>query len=133
MYISQNKIICFFLIFLSVDNPWVRLNESHVNRFVGERQILTCHVVGTPTPNVTWLRNGKVLRDGDFNRTVRIRDNTLYGALGGQIHKLLLDNVQREHSGNYTCEAKNKYFTRRRNAVVAASCKLLCTVLSISF
>ena len=97
------------------------------------RQILTCHVTGSSTPTVTWLRSGIALRDGDLNGTIRIRNNVVSAAFGERIHELLLDTVQLEHSGNYTCEARNKYHARRRNIVVTASCKLLCIVSHLLF
>lgn len=97
------------------------------------RQILTCHVTSTSTPAVTWLRSGIVLRDGDLNGTIRIRHNVVSGAFGERVHELLLDTLQLEHSGNYTCEARNKYHARRRNIVVTAFCKLLCIVSHLLF
>ena len=134
----SNAIALFLFLFLSFsffspDNPSVRFDKNQISPFVGMRQILTCHVTGTSTPTVTWLRSGIVLRDGDLNGTIRIRNNVVSGAFRERIHELLLDTVQLEHSGNYTCEARNKYRARRRNIVVTASCKLLCTVSHLLF
>ena len=123
----------FFSFFFSPDNPSVRFDKNHISQFVGMRQILACYVTGTSTPTVTWLRSGIVLRDGDLNGTIRIRNNVVSGAFGERIHELLLDTVQLEHSGNYTCEARNKYHGRRRNIVVTAFCKLLCIVRHLLF
>ena len=119
-------LLLFFFLFFSFfppDNPSVRFEKNLIFQFVGLRQIVTCHVMGTPKPTVTWLRNGIKLGDGDLNRTVRIRNNVVSGAFGDQIHELLLDTAQLEHSGNYTCEARNKYHARQRNIVVTVICK----------
>ena len=119
-------LLLFFFLFFSFfppDNPSVRFEKNLIFQFVGLRQILTCHVMGTPKPTVTWLRNGIKLGDGDLNGTVRIRNNVVSGAFGDQIHELLLDTAQLEHSGNYTCEARNKYHARQRNIVVTVICK----------
>lgn len=125
--------IFFFFPFFSPDNPSVRFDKNHISQFVGMRQILTCYVTSSSTPSVTWLRSGIVLRDGDLNGTVRIRNNVVSGAFGERIHELLLDRVQLEHSGNYTCEVRNKYHVRRRNIVVTAFCKLLGIVSHLLF
>ena len=128
---------CFFFPcsfhFFPPDNPSVRFKKNLIFQFVGLRQILTCHVMGTPKPTVTWLRNGIRLGDGDLNGTVRIRNNVVSGAFGDQIHELLLDTAQLEHSGNYTCEARNKYHARGRNIVVTVICKSNYIVSHIFF
>ena len=109
----------------SPGNPWVRIDNSHVSQFVAERRVnLTCHIGGSPPPSVKWLINGKELRDGDLNRTITIRDNRVHGKFGRNTHELLIYNIQLKHAGNYTCEARNKYYTRRRNILVTCSCKL---------
>lgn len=130
--LSCSNAIAFFLFLFFPDNPSVRFDKNRISPFVGMRQILTCHVTGTSTPTVTWLKSGIVLRDGDLNGTIRIRNNVVSGAFGERIHELLLDTVQLEHSGNYTCEARNKYHARRRNIVVTASC-ISCFVLSVTY
>jgi len=122
-----------FPFFFSPDNPSVRFDKNHISQFVGMRQILTCHVTSTSAPTVTWLRSGIVLRDGDLNGTIRIRNNVVSGAFGERVHELLLDTLQLEHFGNYTCEVRNKYHARRRNIVLTAFCKLLCIVSHLLF
>lgn len=107
------------------DNPWAWFDDDHVSQFVGKTQILTCHVGGSPSPIVKWLKDGEEIKHDDFNGTIAIRDNRQYGMFGNNTHEVLLDSVELKHDGIYTCEVRNRYFVRRRNISVLASCKLL--------
>ena len=71
-------------------------------------------------PDITFFRNGQKLKVDDFNGTVEISAG---GVFGRQEIELLFFNVELGHAGNYTCQAQNKYNTRRRNLTLTVSCK----------
>lgn len=106
-------------------NPWVSFDEDHISQFVGKPQVLTCYSTGSPLPEVKWLRNGNELHDGDLNETVTLRYDGLIVKSGKQAHHLVISNVQPDHGGNYTCEGRNKYFTRRQDILLSCSCKYM--------
>ena len=110
---------------LILANPWVSFDKDHVSQFVGKPQVLTCYSTGSPLPEVKWLRNGKELHSGDLNETVTLRYDGMNVELGKQAHQLVISNVQPDHVGNYTCEGRNKYFTRRQDILLTSSCKSL--------
>lgn len=105
---------------LSADNPSITFDENPVSLFVDGSHILNCYVRGIPSSAVKWKRNGRDLSHGDLNGTVSMsgmRNTTL------TTMKLHFSKVGREHEGQYTCEAQNKYNTRRRNVTILVSCK----------
>uniref|UniRef100_A0A8C9NE88 Myopalladin n=1 Tax=Serinus canaria TaxID=9135 RepID=A0A8C9NE88_SERCA len=60
---------------------------------------LDCKVSGLPTPELTWLLNGKaVLPDGRHKMLVRETG----------VHSLLIDPLSQSDAGTYTCLATNK-------------------------
>ncbi|NWX44055.1 MYPN protein, partial [Steatornis caripensis] len=60
---------------------------------------LDCKVSGLPTPDLTWLLNGKpVLPDGPHKMLVRETG----------VHSLLIDPLSQNDAGTYTCLATNK-------------------------
>ncbi|XP_072726471.1 myopalladin [Ciconia boyciana] len=60
---------------------------------------LDCKVSGLPTPDLTWLLNGKpVLPDGSHKMLVRETG----------VHSLLIDPLSQNDAGTYTCLATNK-------------------------
>ncbi|XP_066180503.1 myopalladin [Sylvia atricapilla] len=60
---------------------------------------LDCKVSGLPTPDLTWLLNGKpVLLDGRHKMLVRETG----------VHSLLIDPLSQSDAGTYTCLATNK-------------------------
>ena len=105
---------------LSADNPSITFDENPVSLFVDGSHILNCYVRGIPNPDVKWKRNGRYLSHGDLNGTVSMSAtaNTKLTTV-----KLHFSKVGREHDGHYTCEAQNKYNTRRRNVTILVSCK----------
>ena len=104
------------------DNPWIRFHKSRVSLFAGESYTLDCRAWGIPPPAVKWLRNGQELLKRDLNGTISIAG----GAAEKEITlKLQFSNVEPQHAGNYTCEARNKYNKRKRNLTVLVSCKLI--------
>ncbi|KAM7431262.1 Immunoglobulin C-2 Type [Porites harrisoni] len=77
--------------------------ESKVS--VGENLTLTCSASGDPLPEVTWSKEGQVLR--------------LFNVTGPVLH---LVKVTREDFGSYKCTAKNKVGEASRPALVNIAC-----------
>ncbi|GFG32700.1 hypothetical protein Cfor_00545 [Coptotermes formosanus] len=59
---------------------------------------LSCHAVGQPTPRREWLRSDQILR-GDSNHKIQIMSSG----------ELLVSDLQRSDSGNYTCQVGNSH------------------------
>ncbi|XP_016112004.1 hemicentin-1 [Sinocyclocheilus grahami] len=70
-------------------------HPSEVSAPVGEELTLECRVMGTPTPKVSWLKNGKTLENG----------NKEHIAISPDGSTLTLLNIRPEDSGTYTCLA----------------------------
>ena len=103
------------------DNPSVSLTDDTGFLFAGRKAVLHCNAAGWPLPTVEWLMNGKQLKDGDLNDTVYLVEKQLREHITLSLH---FSDFQLRHSGNFTCEAKNKYHEKRRNVHVLISCKL---------
>lgn len=56
---------------------------------------LECDAIGDPKPNISWFRNGKAL--------------VLTSGMIISNYTLTLNDLLPRHSGNYTCEVKNKW------------------------
>ncbi|XP_078371879.1 receptor-type tyrosine-protein phosphatase F-like isoform X3 [Oculina patagonica] len=116
----------------AIDNPWIRFDESSVSLFAGESHVINCYTWSVPSSSVKWLRNGQELEHGDLNGTVNV--SLLRVADEERITlELHFSKVDSGHAGNYTCEARNKYNTRRQNLTVMVSCPpSLPTVTAVS-
>ncbi|XP_076859373.1 hemicentin-1 isoform X2 [Brachyhypopomus gauderio] len=82
---------------LSVQVPPTILDSGHpsdVSAHVGEELTLECQVVGTPTPQLTWLKNGLSL--DTTNERIRI-------SVDGS--RLTLQHLRAEDAASYTCSA----------------------------
>ena len=115
----------------SPDNPWIRFDQSSASLFAGGSYVFKCRTWGIPSPSATavkWMRNGQELKDGDFNGTISIGGRGVVGLITHELHFYNVDSV---HDGNYTCESRNKYYTRRRNLRVLVSCKFLYYLIFI--
>ncbi|KAK3097536.1 hypothetical protein FSP39_010535 [Pinctada imbricata] len=74
-------------------NP--KTNKS-IAVYEGDKVLLSCTVVGTPQPNITWHRETR----NEFGTFVREQ----LSATGSQ---LVIYNIERESAGSYICEASN--------------------------
>ncbi|XP_037077777.1 LOW QUALITY PROTEIN: peroxidasin homolog [Pollicipes pollicipes] len=78
-------------------------------RPAGANVDLTCGAVGYPTPEVSWLHNGR-----------RIRHSSRVAVLaGGGV--LRISNLQHHDAGTYTCEARNEAAVAREEAELDVS------------
>ena len=84
--------------------------ESEVS--VGQNLTLTCNASGDPFPEVTWSKDGQLLR--------------LFNVTGPVLH---LVNVTREDVGSYKCTAQNKVGEDSRRVLVNVACKLILVVI----
>lgn len=77
----------------------------------GDPASVQCFVSGGDLPlQVSWLHNGYPISDND--------DLISMGRLGHRLFALNIDSLQGEHSGNYTCLAKNVAGTAEHTAVL---------------
>lgn len=70
----------------------------------GETVVLSTQIVGTPTPKVTWYKDGKPLKKG------------LTPKKDGDTHTLTLIQPQLTDAGEYSCVAKNDLGTAETKA-----------------
>ena len=105
---------------MSPGDPSVFLYGFRESLYEDEELHLNCKALGLPLPDMKWLKNGLELKDGDLNGTVSIFK---WSTVGGRGSDLRVFRVERQHAGNYTCQAQNKYNTRRQSITVSVSCE----------
>lgn len=67
---------------------------------------LLCEAVGSPPPEVTWLKNGIALQNLTNQRTIISAEGEPLGELGSVTQSTLsLSEVQLSDAGEYTCRA----------------------------
>ncbi|XP_021352030.1 titin-like isoform X3 [Mizuhopecten yessoensis] len=59
-----------------------------------------CRVVAYPKPDIIWMKDGKVLTSGERFKLLNFND---------EIYSLLIQSVETDDEGRYTCWAHNKY------------------------
>ncbi|XP_072047598.1 myosin light chain kinase, smooth muscle-like [Amphiura filiformis] len=74
-----------------------KLEDCEVNE--GDEARLTCRVSGLPSPGVTWLYEGKPLKECKRRRITQSDDGTC---------ALVISNVVEDDDAVYTCTAKNR-------------------------
>ena len=107
------QVICFLPV---LGNLTIKILEERIpsSLFAGEKKSFYCFVEGPLPLTVRWLKNNTIInetksqRDRQVNLTLDFRELDLH------------------HTGNYTCEARDRYNqTRRRTILVSVSCKHL--------
>jgi len=78
-----------------IDSSDLDLNPKVIR---GKSVTLNCPVQGTPFPNITWLKNDRVLSENEAGRRLRVR-------LSGR--QLELSLAQQSDAAKYTCVAVN--------------------------
>ena len=102
--------------------------------FAGRKAVIFCNVTGWPLPTVKWLMNGMELKDGDLNISVSLKEAKNAESINSSLQ---FSEVDIRHAGFFSCEAKNKYLTRRRNIQVSVTCEgalvvIFCLVTHLS-
>lgn len=69
----------------------------------GDAAVLVTTIFANPTPSVTWLKNGKMIKKPNS----KVKENT---------YTLSLENVKVDDSGEYTINAQNKHGTAESTA-----------------
>ncbi|XP_048396640.2 neural cell adhesion molecule 2-like isoform X1 [Stegostoma tigrinum] len=77
--------------------PIIHVPESSAKAIAGRQESVTlmCTVTGSPEPNISWYRGGRL-----------IEDNDKYGLKRST--ELMIRNISREDTGAYICRATNK-------------------------
>lgn len=78
---------------------------------------MTCKVLGAPKPNIKWIHNGKELTGGRYE----IKANG----------DLVINQVQFDDRGDYTCYAENKLGNTSASATLNVKCKFYCSKFRI--
>lgn len=107
------------MVIKAVDNPSIRMAEDSVQLFVGREAVIFCNVTGWPPPTVKWLMNGTELKDGDLNTSVSLKEGKKAESIHSSLH---FSEVDIRHTGFFSCEAENKYLTKKRNIQVSVTC-----------
>ena len=112
-------IICFLPV---LGDLTIKIPERIPPLFAGENKRFYCFVEGTLPLTVRWLKNKTIIkerksqRDRQVNLTLDFRELDLH------------------HSGNYTCEARDRYYqTMRSTILVSVSCKHLLLTRLFSY
>ncbi|CAH0545687.1 unnamed protein product [Brassicogethes aeneus] len=69
-------------------------------------------VIGDPIPEVTWIKNGKTLKEKDFEASKMIlesEDHEIEDGLKECTFSLTIPRCERSNAGDYTFKAKNKW------------------------
>ena len=103
---KESQLLYLRFLFSSVPPRITTEPERESKVSVGENLMLTCSASGDPLPEVTWNKEGQVLR--------------LFNVTGPVLH---LVKVTREDFGSYKCTAKNKVGESSRPSLVNIACK----------
>lgn len=102
--------------------------EDSVQLFVGREAVIFCNVTSRTPLTVKWLMNGTELKDGDLNISVSlIKEGKKAENIKSSLH---FSEVDIRHAGFFSCEAKNKYYTKKRNIQVSVTCEGTLVVIS---
>lgn len=98
--------------FLYAAKPEIQLPEVWIVSPLRTRSI-DCIATGSPTPEITWYFNGKVLRDEDKKHSIIITTESREETKS--VSTLQIISIEKKlHYGNYTCKGKNKVGSERR-------------------
>ena len=93
-------LLTFSLSFVAVPQiDGLTLQSSYIE---GSVVSITCTASGLPTPDVQWIRDGKVKTSGKI---------------------LTFSNIKREDSGLYTCRANNSVGSAETHTTLVVHCK----------
>lgn len=114
----------FFLVFSSVEPPKFETIMEDVDVHVGETSRLAVVVEGKPDPDILWFKVHQLFSPlNTAFRSIEVNIKTRFGLLQNDVllsesshftfvyddpeYSLVVLNAQPEHSGVYTCTAKN--------------------------
>ena len=105
----------------------IRMAVDSVQLFVGREAVIFCNVTSRKTLTVKWLINGTELKDGDLNISVSPKEGKKAKSIKSSLH---FSEVDRRHAGFFSCEAENKFLTKKRNIQVSVTCEGTLVVIS---
>lgn len=93
------------LIFCFLDAPEIVPANTSTNQIFRSAALhLTCGYVGVPSPDVQWLHNGSII---DINSTSGVTISNSGGQEGDNSFSIMIDAVDVDSGGTYTCRANN--------------------------
>lgn len=99
--------------------PWVAHFEKSKNLVEDDPLVLECEAVGSPTPEITWLKDGINFTEAS-NPRVSFKANK-EGIMNGSMR---IDNLNFDDRGEYTCVATNEYGVGNSTILVRVKDKL---------
>ena len=105
------QVICFLPV---LENLAIKIPERIPSLLAGEKKSFYCFVEGPLPLTVRWLKDKTIIKERKSKGVKQVN--------------LALDfpELDLHHTGNYTCEARNRYYpTVRRTILVSVLCKHL--------
>lgn len=87
----------------------------------GEPAVLTCQITGTPTPKITWMKDGKPVGKNVSTKTI------------GDTHSIILVKTTSNDTGDYTVAAKNDHGSAETTATVVVEGEHFLYGISVTF
>lgn len=98
----------------------IELEQNITSEIIGGSVNLTCLVTGHPLPTVEWLKDDELVNTTNERLQVSTSEMDTVNVLAS----LLIENLEREDNGSYTCQASNEFtnYTAVQNLLVEGKC-----------
>lgn len=109
--------------FRLTEAPWFRsehMRDEPILQPVGSTVRLRCRAEGTPRPQVTWYKDGRVIHNVPETGGVDLQ---------GSRHTLKVSNLMEEDSGRYMCWVQNRAGSINFTYTLEVIGRMMCSAL----